>query len=695
MAKDLDLSGLDDIYTDKEGNKKSVDTSGLEDIYSPKESKDGDKPFYAKPILPPGTARDVVTGVGAMIPGVHQVGAAGDVINAALSGQLDPTDLDAVKAVYEKGRQKVGKAENQAVVNSPVASRVGEGVGLLGSAAALPASLAGGAAYGAASAALGGNTPIVAGNAQDLKNAAKETAMGGALGLGAGLGGKLVGKGVESVLSSPAAKAFLAASKGAKLTGPGAVDEAGQALLNANDQASQGVEALRKQIGAARDAIENSQTNKSVDLSDSLTNMIKRFENLTGNERVEAEKAGLLDLAKPKAPFTEITPITKEIPAIPGTKEKLAAQGELAVQKEAALGNDASYDIIPGKDSQGKDTLSLVIRKRSAPTNSGESLVPSEGGAVENEMQKMAEDQGLEQPKIESEPENYINENISVKPQYNEPGSPASKEVSFQPGEEVANRQPLNSQMSVRDALDLRQKLRAMSQDPDLHPMVRQAARDGLGYLQSDLSAQLPELKDNDASYAALKNAQKLFGKKYNTQDQLIQSTKQGNLLQRSSQDTLSGVSAKQQLANAMNEVRKVSPDLADKMQQSLGSSLENFNLAKTAHAPDINMTSLGQSINKSGAWIGAKAGETAHSVMNNPVMRASKTLYSASDDALKAFSQKLSSSGGDTGKMLGKALDQALNNKNQMSKNAIIFSIMQNPMLRNMVGTGEEEGQP
>ncbi len=659
---------------------------------TPAPKAEDDRPFYAKPLLPPGAIKDLVSGIGEHLPGVPQIMGAGDAINDALQGKISSTDD--LKKSYEAGRLRLPGIQDKATEDSPIANRIGQAGGLVGGTLAGGNSIKGMAALGGLMAASQGKTPILAGNAQDRDQALGEIEKGIGLGGALGLGGKIVGKVADTALSSPAAKAFLASMNGAKLTGPGAMDEAGQTLLRANENASQGVEALRKQIGAARDSIEESHAGKSVDLSESLTHMIKRFKNLTGSARVEAEKEGLMDIAMPEAPYTEVNPVVKDVPAIPGTKEKLMQQGEIAVQKEAALGNEASYELVPGKDSQDKDLLSLVLRKRSAPTSGmGENLVKSEGGSVENELQSMAEDQGLEQPKLESSPENYASDNVSVKPQYLEEGTPATQETSFKSGEVVPNRQPIASDMPLKQALEMRTKLRSMAVDMDLHPDVRQAARDGLQYLQGDLKTQVPELAANDAQYAALKNAQKLFGKKYNAQDQLIQSTKQGNLLERSSKDTLSGVSAKQQLKNAMEEVRKVSPDLADKMEQSLNGSLENYNLTKQVGTADINLSSLRSSVVKNGAWLGAKAGEGVNSVANTPILKASKSLYSASDEALKGFTSKLGTSGGATGQRLADALNAAIDNKNVMAKNAVLFSIMQNPMLRNLVGTDHEDG--
>ncbi len=84
---------------------------------------------------------------------------------------------------------------------------------------------------------------------------------------------------------------------------------------------------------------------------------------------------------------------------------------------------------------------------------------------------------------------------------------------------------------------------------------------------------------------------------------------------------------------------------------------------------------------NKAGVMVGGKS-----SAATNPVLQAGNKLYSASNEVLKDLSSKISGLPG--GKEMSKALDTALDKGNLASKNAILFSIMQNPNYRNLVNT-------
>ncbi len=85
--------------------------------------------------------------------------------------------------------------------------------------------------------------------------------------------------------------------------------------------------------------------------------------------------------------------------------------------------------------------------------------------------------------------------------------------------------------------------------------------------------------------------------------------------------------------------------------------------------------------------WIANKAGVAygkTGSAAQNPVLNVGKKLYSASDDSLRELSKKLGDLPGQ--KNVGIALTNALDKKDTMAKNAVLFSIMQNPNLRNIV---------
>lgn len=67
-----------------------------------------------------------------------------------------------------------------------------------------------------------------------------------------------------------------------------------------------------------------------------------------------------------------------------------------------------------------------------------------------------------------------------------------------------------------------------------------------------------------------------------------------------------------------------------------------------------------------------------------NKVLDAGKSLYTASTEALQGFSQKLLGTPGS--EVTGKALQNALQNNDSTAKNAVLFSIMQQPKLRKLI---------
>jgi hypothetical protein len=77
-----------------------------------------------------------------------------------------------------------------------------------------------------------------------------------------------------------------------------------------------------------------------------------------------------------------------------------------------------------------------------------------------------------------------------------------------------------------------------------------------------------------------------------------------------------------------------------------------------------------------------------------NPLIATSNKLYAATDDALKNFSENV------LGKIPGQetlsnALNKAVANKDEVAKNAVLFSIMQNPSLRSLVESNNLDLEP
>lgn len=104
----------------------------------------------------------------------------------------------------------------------------------------------------------------------------------------------------------------------------------------------------------------------------------------------------------------------------------------------------------------------------------------------------------------------------------------------------------------------------------------------------------------------------------------------------------------------------------------------------------DVDLSSLAKpfkTIGKAADFVANKVGVVygkTGSAAQNPVLNVGKKLYAASDDSLRELSKKLDGLPGQ--KNVGLALNKALDKKDTIAKNAVLFSIMQNPNLRSVV---------
>jgi len=94
----------------------------------------------------------------------------------------------------------------------------------------------------------------------------------------------------------------------------------------------------------------------------------------------------------------------------------------------------------------------------------------------------------------------------------------------------------------------------------------------------------------------------------------------------------------------------------------------------------------VGKVANKAGL-----ARQTANN--SNPILDTSKKLYASSDPALKGLSSRIRDLPGQKG--MADALDRAIDNKDVAAKNAILFSMMQNPNLRTVIDSDNLTLQP
>lgn len=86
------------------------------------------------------------------------------------------------------------------------------------------------------------------------------------------------------------------------------------------------------------------------------------------------------------------------------------------------------------------------------------------------------------------------------------------------------------------------------------------------------------------------------------------------------------------------------------------------------------------------------KAGQIAKVAGQTAPVQTSVRLFNATDDVLRQLAQKLK--GSEATSQMGDVLENALNNKNEVGKNAVLFKLMQNPDYRNLLKDEQSDGQ-
>lgn len=114
---------------------------------------------------------------------------------------------------------------------------------------------------------------------------------------------------------------------------------------------------------------------------------------------------------------------------------------------------------------------------------------------------------------------------------------------------------------------------------------------------------------------------------------------------------------------------------------------------AKTLNAVGNAGQQIGQALESPsvGASIARTALESQKEREMKP-MNLSQDLYKASDDDLKSVADRLS--GNEQYANYGKALNDAIQNKSPIKKNAVLFTMLQNPNIRKYINGEQDEGQ-
>ncbi len=258
--------------------------------------------------------------------------------------------------------------------------------------------------------------------------------------------------------------------------------------------------------------------------------------------------------------------------------------------------------------------------------------------------------------------------------------------------------------------------------------------------LAGEAEKAIPELPDMNKKYSAMSSALELLGLDAN--DSLIKNVRTGELelnpkalgkiqqfIKANAEDSLSSNRAQQALKLVTDNLEAAGLN-TDALRKQIGVVGENFDLAKDiagkgihARLPVVNTKNLswmgnflGQQVNKAGnqyskaapALIGGEAQERAsHEVQMPEVPNAQKNfvppahsvtienhaqqgenVYDTTDNNLNSVAQKLRSTPGMEFK--ADSLEKAMQNNNQAQKNAIIFTLMQNPTTRKLLQKGQ-----
>lgn len=665
---DVNLSGLDDIYGSKDEaapapKSSGLDLSGLDSIYT-KPSK----PSLISQLMPSGEslndaaigAADTL-GVSQQVGGEAQampdaiqsvihnmipslVGKSPTQVNAALKslgikGDIGPTSSD---ELYKQGTKDVLKDQDEAVKRSPIAYRAGE---------------AGGIGLGAL--ATGGIAP-------ELMTASK----------GAGL---LAKAGVGAVNAAPVGALYGALNSHGSIVG-GTPDEMKQVGKDA---------ALGAGIGAtvgAGAAAAGHQISKS---------LAKLGDHPAFKELAERYKIG-----------TEGKNISNEADMF-GTSAAPESFDTALSQHDSRSANELLEGLNKMDDSLGEN----VGKSLAEATEKGVNIK-----ATQPVSQKLDKLMGA-LPDISIGDEGL---NVGDSGEYAEPAFKSLSEMANKFKNEGLNPSELwkfrnelaNAGKTLRNSSNANDRLLAneiYSTTSDLSGTLKQSVPD-YGDAASRMESfrrNMPESilsKDNPADVTGLR----VSGTR-NVDQKLMQNLKKmvrgiyndDDIAKGSFTNLLKGMQDLNQSEMALKESGKITQTIFEEMgvqpqqiedfikQQAMRSkTLQNYAPGGLSLGHGV-VDSVKATVKNSAGDIAEKMGNRA--AAKNPTVSMSQKLFSAPDDTLNKFSSDvLSKIPGQ--KPLADALANAINNKDSTAKNAVLFTIMQNPNLRSLVESNNLE---
>lgn len=231
--------------------------------------------------------------------------------------------------------------------------------------------------------------------------------------------------------------------------------------------------------------------------------------------------------------------------------------------------------------------------------------------------------------------------------------------------------------------------------------------------ISGELADQIPGIADTNKDYANMSNAFDALGIKkglnnvnYGSEENAALPNSPYNKIlsiirnQGADSTSTAGQKTRYQLENAINALKETSPELADKLQNELPQVSENYNLSKdlegtspysSAHLKGLVVGNLvkgggllgnkaGLALNQNADALSSGAGRGLLSSIAEQAQpkEVSQQAYNMSNDSLKNLVSSLSSTPHFEGQ--AQALQNALDGKNEVAKNAVLFNLLQTP---------------
>lgn len=221
------------------------------------------------------------------------------------------------------------------------------------------------------------------------------------------------------------------------------------------------------------------------------------------------------------------------------------------------------------------------------------------------------------------------------------------------------------------------------------------------------IADQVPGIAETNKDYTGMSNALDALGIKkgnrtiqYGDEQGLPTSTYSkllGLVRNQATEGTSAGQKAKYQLENAASALDDVHPELADKIRTLLPEVSENYNLARDLNSPSLTVghgpigligglakgggkigNIAGLALNKNGDSIsqGLGTGTLSAIAATTQPKQLSQDVYSLNKDSLSGLANHLHTTPQFSAQ--GEALQAALDSKNEVSKNAVLFNLLQ-----------------